>query len=379
MLTDFVSSWFPKRTQPRLHVREFRQWDELQTQQESWKILYKQTPAANFFQSWEWFECFWRHFGNQQKLRMLTVEDLSGEVIGLVPLILQTQGSPLGDVRRLGFPLDNWGTQYSPLGAQPLQTLAAALAYLYDKPSEWDVIDLRWVARELCPVMISAWRAAGMHFQQKLWSRSERINLSQGWDAYWAERSSKWRNNQRRSDKALAKLGNVRIEHFRPDPGSENSRLDLWEKCRQVATSSWQASCQVGNTLSHPEVRSFLQDAHVAAAKSGAIHLSLLFIDERPAAFTYNYVVNGTVSGLRTGYDPEFHAAGPGAVLMRETIRECCLRGDLLFDLGESPSAYKRHWANLPFESFRFCHYSSANPLAAALRFKGWLRSLSAS
>jgi CelD/BcsL family acetyltransferase involved in cellulose biosynthesis len=276
-------------------------------------------------------------------------------------------------VRRLGFPLDNWGTQYGPLGSQPEETLTAALQFLREQRREWDVIDLRWVAAEQCPEFVRAWRQAAMHFQQKLWSRTARIDLSQGWNSYWNSRTSKWRNNQRRSEKSLAKLGSIRIEHFRPECGATDSRDDLFELCEQVAETSWQGACSSGNTLSHPEVRSFLREAHRAAAKLGCVHLSLLYVGERPAAFTYNYVCGGVTLGLRMGYDLQFQAASPGAVLIRETIRECCDRGDHTFDLGESPAPYKRHFANLQFESFRFCHYSMASPLGQALRFKGWL------
>ena len=372
MLTEFVSSWFRPRSQHALHVREVRDWCELQRLQTTWNQLFLQTPAASLFQSWEWFARYWPHFGSEQGLRILIVEDSAGSPIGIVPMTLRTEPSPLGLIRRLGFPLDNWGTQYGPIGGHGRETLAAAFQFLRSRRKEWDVVDLRWVPAESCSDYIHAWRSAGMHFQQKLWSRTARIDLSQGWDSYWNSRTSKWRNNQRRCDKLLAKLGPVRIEHFRPDCGSADPRQGLFDLCEQVAAASWQGVSSTGNTLNHRSVRAFLREVHVAAANLGRLHLSLLYINQRPAAFTYNFLERGSVLGLRMGYDLQFQAAGAGAVLMRETIRECCQRGDQIFDLGESPSAFKRHFANDELETFRFCHYS-ASPQARALRIKGWL------
>ncbi len=373
MLTDFVSSWFRSHSTQRWHVREVRDWRDLERCRETWEKLARETPGAGFLQSWAWFETYWRHFGDEQRLRVLIVEGPSGIPVGLVPLTIRCEPTRIGSIRRLVFPLDNWGTQYGPLGSQPSETLAAAFRHLYGQRREWDVIDLRWVPADQCPDFVVAWRRAGMHFQQKLWSRTARIDLSQGWENYWNSRPSKWRNNQRRCDKSLDKLGAIRVVHFRPERGTEEPRWDLFDLCEQIAAESWQGACPSGNTLNHPAVRTFLREAHGAAANMGCVHLSLLFVADRPAAFTYNYVTRGATLGLRMGYDLQFQAAGAGAVLMRETIRECCARGDHTFDLGESTTPYKRHLANSNFETYRFCHYSAASPLAHALRIKGWL------
>jgi CelD/BcsL family acetyltransferase involved in cellulose biosynthesis len=283
---------------------------------------------------------------------------------------LRVEPSRIGPVRRIGFPLDNWGSHYGPLGDQPAETLAAALRYLSEQRREWDVIDLRWVPAELGPEFVRGWRQAGLNFQQKLWSRTSGIDLSRGWNDFWNQRTSKWRNNQRRGDKLLARMGAVEVVHFRPPRGTPDPRWDLYDLCEQVAGDSWQGACTTGNTLNHPAVRDFLRDLHAIAVREGAVYLSLLLVDDCPAAFTYNYHFRGTTFGLRTGYQPEYQTAGPGAVLMRETVRDCCRVGDRLFHLGESPSAYKRHVANCEFETFQFCHYSPASPRGHALRLK---------
>jgi CelD/BcsL family acetyltransferase involved in cellulose biosynthesis len=292
-----------------------------------------------------------------------------------MPLTMRREYSPLGVIRRLGFPLDNWGTAYGPLGSQPAETYAAAFRHLHASRHDWDVIDLRWIPAEQSTAVIAAWHEAGMHFQQKPWNRTAQIDLAAGWDVYWNSRTSKWRNNQRRCDKQLAKSGSVRVEHFRPEPGCNDPRWNLFDACEQIAAKSWQGASTSGNTLTHPTVRAFLRDVHDAATSLGCVHMTVLFVNERPAAFTYNYVANQVTIGLRMGYDMDFQAAGAGSVVMRETIRECCTRGDLTFDLGESPSPYKRHFSTGNVDSFRFCHYSTASPIAYALRLKGWLTS----
>lgn len=372
MLIEFVSSLLHRRSPKQFHVRVATSWPELVSWRDIWKSLYEQTADATFLQSWEWFDVYWRHFGNNQSLRVALVEDLAGTPIGIVPLTIQTELCSLGKIRRLSFPLNNWGTRYGPLGRQPFDSLTAALGHAKAHQQEWDVIDLRWISIDQCADVRAAGRRAGLHLNQKLWNRTATIELSQGWESYWNGRSSKWRNNHRRADKALADLGNVQVMHFCPSPGTQDPNWDCYDVCESVASESWQGACPSGNTLNHPTVRSFLREVHVAAVRLGCVHLSLLFVNDRAAAFTYNYVARGITIGLRMGYDLRFQAAGAGNVLLRETIRECCRRGGKAFDLGEGPSPYKQHWANQFDETFRFCHYSQTTPLGNALRLRGW-------
>jgi CelD/BcsL family acetyltransferase involved in cellulose biosynthesis len=367
MLTEFVSRLIRSRPIQRWRVRELSNWGDLEPWQGAWEALHDQTPQATFFQSWTWLQTYWRHFGQDQQLKILIVQEPDGTPTGIVPLTIRKERHALRQVRRLAFPLDNWGTCYGPLGPQPAESLTAALHHVRHRPDDWDSIDLRWIPSECCPGVVAAFRDAGLQFQQRLWSRTGRIDLTRGWDDYWNNRSSKWRNNQRRSEKALSRLGRIQIVHFRPDEGETDPRWDLYGLCEQVASLSWQGACPSGNTLNHPHVRDFLRDLHAAAVETGRIYLSLLLVGEQPAAFTYNYLSDGVVHGLRMGYDLRFQSAGPGSVLLRESIREACSRGDGTMDLGESPSEFKRHWENGSFETFRFCHQPFTKSLASVL------------
>lgn len=368
MLTELVSKLLHFGPSQLHLVQQINHWDELVPFQSIWKRLHAQTPNANFFQSWLWFESYWRHFGDNQQLRVLVVTEPDGTPAGILPLSIRNEEHALGEIRRLGFPLENWGTCYGALGRTPDQTYATALQFIGWRGRDWDKIDLRWIPAHEAGNVINGFRSARMHFQQKLWSRTARIDLTCGWDTYWAARTSKFRNNRRRADRQLSQLGKVRYIHFRPNRGDSDPRWDLYDLCEQVAARSWQGASPSGNTLNHPDVRDFLREVHAAVVPAGCVHVSLLMIDDQPAAFSYNYLWNGTVHGLRMGYDLRFQPAGPGAVLLRETVRECCRLGDHTFDLGESESSFKRHWANQCLETYRFSHLSLANVLANVIR-----------
>jgi len=74
----------------------------------AWHALLAQTPRASFFQSLEWLEAYWRHFGKHQKLRVLMVLD-GGRPVGILPLVVRWETTKVGRLRFLTYPLDHWG------------------------------------------------------------------------------------------------------------------------------------------------------------------------------------------------------------------------------------------------------------------------------
>jgi CelD/BcsL family acetyltransferase involved in cellulose biosynthesis len=375
MLTDLVTSWLRATPLPQLKVRVVRDVHELPSLRPEWTELHRRTPHANFFQSFDWFALYWEYFGSEQQLHVILVEDANGEPIGILPLTIAKVPSLIGAVRRLMFPLDNWGTTYGPIGARAADTLCAAFHYLRRDHGNWDILDLRWLPANDAEDVREALQWNRMAFEQRLWARTAQVDLRCGWSDYWSSRSSKWRNNQRRCDQRLAQLGQVRIEHLRPSAESPtNQAMTCFDTCEQIAVASWQGSSASGNTLNHERVRDFLRRVHAVAAASESLYISLLWVGDLPAAYTYNYLYRGIISGVRMGYDPKFASAGAGSVLLRETIKNGCDHGDHTFDLGESPSPYKRHLANKAVETVRFTHCSPTSLPAMPFRIQQWIR-----
>src|SRR6185369_15587866 len=132
------------------------------------------------------------------------------------------------------------------------------------------------------------------------------LNAYRDWQSYWQSRTSRWRNNVRRSERKLAERGTIRYLRYRPDASADqptDPRWDLYEACEAIARSSWQGTSRTGTTLTHEAIRPFLRDCHLRAVEAGALDLNLLLIDEQPVAFNYAYHYRGYVFGLRTGFD----------------------------------------------------------------------------
>lgn len=343
----------------------------------AWTRLLEQTPGAGFFQSLEWLEVYWRHFGQQQRLRVLLVH-ASDELRGIVPLVVRREMTRVGPLRFLTYPLDDWGSFYGPIAPQPRQALAAALRHVAGTRRDWDVLELRWAPEAARDDAHSAETLRAQGFQAHRSQRAETaiIDLPERWDDYLATRTAKWRNNLRRWERRLHQRGAVEYVRYRPRgaaQGDGDPRWDLYNACVDVAQRSWQGSSTTGTTLSHAQVRDFLRDAHGAAAATGAADINLLLLDGRPVAFAYNYQFRGNLFGLRIGYDAQAAPDGAGNVLYAYLIRDSIQRGDRTYDLGPGSLECKRALQTRVEPIYRYSHYRRGAWRAQLIRLKRWM------
>jgi CelD/BcsL family acetyltransferase involved in cellulose biosynthesis len=361
-----------------IHVQELNDIRQLADLRLLWNLLLPRTPGASFFHSLDWLEAYWRHYGADQRLRVLVVSD-EGRPLGILPLVVSTERTRVGNVRFLTYPLHDWGTFYGPIGPNPTVTLLAGLRHVRQAPRDWDVLDLRWVDLNGCDRGRTerAMEQAGLCPHQQVWNHAAVVELQGTWQDYWGSRDKKYRHNVERCARRLADQGEIELVRYRPGGvafGDADPRWGRYDTCVELAQQSWQGSATDGTTLSHQGVCDFLRDAHAAAARAGAVDLNLLLVNKRPVAFVYNYHYDGRVYGLRKGFDPDCSALRPGMVLQRMMLEDGLRRGDRCYDLGVGSLDTKRHWQTSEATSFRFTHFPTTISRVQLLRVSRWLR-----
>lgn len=349
-------------------IEEIRSIEQLPSIADAWIELLPDTTVASFFHYPQWLQTYWRHFGENQQLRIL-VDRCEGEIRGVLPLTVVVEPTRAGNVRLLTYPLAGWATWYSPIGGHPLETLQAGLSHIQSTARDWDVFDLRWVAD--CSETLAAFKSAGFPAQRDVWGVAPIVEFKTDWETYWAKRKGKWRENVRRNERKLAEHGEVVYRRFRSDC-SEADLHQCYNDCLAVSQNSWQSEADDGTTISDACVEPFFRDCHSLAAELNCLDVNLLYSDQQPIAFAYNYVYEGSVVGMRMGYRAEDRHAGAGTVLMRRMIEDSFQRGDVDFDLGLDNEHSKRYWQTGERKAYRICHYPWSSPRAQALRLKRW-------
>ena len=365
-----------------LNIIELNQIEDLSAYRDDWLQLLSVTPGGSFFQSSDWLEVYWRHFAEQQKLRVFVVEE-SGAVTGIVPLCLKRISSKFGPCSILTYPFDDWGSMYGPISADPQSTLTVVLDHILQSRRDWDLIDLRCVDRDHFDAGATerAFESLQMSSEMFAWNETMYIELDQTWDDYLASRPRKARQTYTRAERKVAEEGTIEYLRYRPlgeQQGDADPRWDLYEQCLQVAGNSWQATSTDGTTLTHEKVADFLRDSYEAAVRAGAMDLNLIYLSGKPAAFSFSYYFNGRVDGLKMGFDPQISRNGLGRLLLGRLIKDSIERGDRLIDMGCGAQEAKKCWYTSVEQGYRYVYYSSKSPMAQVLKLShqvaGWFR-----
>jgi CelD/BcsL family acetyltransferase involved in cellulose biosynthesis len=365
-------------------VLEINTPDELSPHRAAWEDLLQQTAGATFFQSFHWLDAYWRHFGTGKKLRTLVILD-DGNPAAIVPLAIRTERTRVGNLRVLGYPLDNWGSFYGPIGPDPSGALRTAMQHIRRTPRDWDMIELRWIgasggdarqAQDAMRAAQAAMHAASFQAYPTIWNQTLAVDFSAGWKHYVNSRKGAWLRRMRQSQEKLSRQGKVGFVRCRPRGiayGEGDAHWDLYDACEAIARASWQAAASDGTTLSHRSIRAFLRDLHATAAEAGAVDMTLLTLNDHPAAFIYGYHYRGSVYGLRRGFDAAVSRAGLGSILLWNTLEDSARRGDRLYDMGVGSLESKRHFQNRSLPIYRLSHFHAAVLRTQLLRVGRWL------
>lgn len=357
-------------------VVEINDIDELEAYRLCWFSLLNETPHASFFQSLDWLQTYWNHFGIQQHLRTLVVFG-GGQPIGILPLTVRQERTRAGSIAVLTYPLHDWGTFYGPISPNPAATLLAGVRHVMSTERDWDVFDPRWVNAHECDRgrTENAMLAVGARPRRQDWQTTSIIDFGNCWETHLRSRDAKFLANVRRIERHALDAGDLSFERYRPDGlvrDDADPRWDLFSQCVDLASRGWQGPSKTGTTLSDASIHAFLSDAHVAATRRGAVDVCLLRLDGQPIAYAYNYQHDGTIHGLRIGFHPSFASLDPGTLLLTHLIRDSIARGDKSLDLGVDRAEFKERWATRRVTTSRYTHYASNSPKAQLLRAKHW-------
>lgn len=360
-----------------IEVVEINDVEKLANYRLVWNSLFPSTPNASFFLTFDWFDTYWRHFGHDQKMRVLVVYG-DGEPLGIVPLCVRREAYRVSKVRVLTYPLDNWSTWFGPIGPNPATTMMAAMQHLRRTPRDWDMMELRWVAEEGVQggKTARAMRIANMFSEKAEYQVTSLVDLPATFNDFMASKSHSLRRQFKRTLRELFEVGRAEYVRIRPMPAVEGDGDPAWgiyEACENVANASWQSHVTNGNTIIHERVRDYFRAAHAAAARIGMVDLNLLKIDGKPAAFLYGYHCHGNVVALRTGFDATM-GDGLGSALMLKMIEDGCIRGDRVIDFGPGEREHKRRLRTRQEATYRLTYTPLDSWRSQAVRLSRWAK-----
>lgn len=280
--------------------------ESLDAVREEWVPLADRTQ--NVFATWEFASIWWRHFGRGRPLLVAMCRSRDGRLVAILPLYRWTT-RPLAVVRFLGH---GAGDQLGPVCApDDLARARDALATFLERRA-WHVFigehlpgDEGWSAslgaavltREGSPVL----RFGGA-----------------SWDDFLASRSSNFRQQVRRRERALTSGHAVRFR-IADDPARLPGDLD--------ALFALHAARWPGRKTDFLAREAFHREFAACALERGWLRLWLLEADGQTVAAWLGFRFGGVESYYQAGRDPAWDHASVGFVLLVHSIREAARDG----------------------------------------------------
>jgi CelD/BcsL family acetyltransferase involved in cellulose biosynthesis len=307
--------------------KEFRRLEPI------WNDLLSQSPANNYFLTWEWLWNWWEVFAEtNDELRILVFEN-GDAIIGIAPFYVRKRFlAKIYPVRRMMF----LGTQEhgeGDVGSDYMNVICregdeiSVVHALFMAIAEHDICDEIYLSK-----MDTASNTFDL-FQQDARSAgflaliadefvSPYIELPATWDDYLAALNSSMRYKIRNERRKLQKSGNIVTTRVKNADDLERGFKEL----SRLHKNRWEEKGAEG-AFSNPQFNQFHKRIMLSMLKNGRLELVMLSENGSTKAVLYNIAYNGKIYFYQSGINTDDGKAAYGYVLHSHCIEEAIKRG----------------------------------------------------
>jgi CelD/BcsL family acetyltransferase involved in cellulose biosynthesis len=312
---------------------------ELEKMRSAWQAVFSADPAASVYQSWEWQEAWWRHFGARKRLHLLRFVE-EGRLVGLAPLYVSRHlCTPF---RRLAW-CGTGPSDYLGLLAEPGRHAECAVK-LFQHLRQWrgyDLADLQQLAPEN-PVLHEAEHRISQAEPGIATAEMEpcpMLPLAETWEATAAQLGKKTRSN----------IGYYERLLLRDHPAAE-TRLTSAEELEEAMDAlfelhqaRWRGRGLPG-VMGGSRIRRFHLETARRFDENGWLRLHRLIIEGRDTASLYCFAHRGRTYYYLGGFDPALGRYSLGTILTAAAVRQAVREGHETFDFLRGAEPYKQKW-----------------------------------
>lgn len=327
-----------------MKVAVHNSWEELRPLAQPWNALLASSASDTIFLTWEWCDAWWKNYGSQRSLYVLTAWEGS-ELAGVAPFYIDRQrrwGRAWNCLRVMGD--GSRDSDYLDCFAAPgseRTVMAAVTSCLQERRENWDWIDLHGTP-ENSPCLATMLEEA----RQRQWkSAAEKIPcaslaLPAKWEDYLKLLQPRFRTKVR---SCLSQL-----EHYLQSAPMEcrsERDLDEWLPLFfELHGRRWQNRNRPG-VFRDDNKRRFYRDISRAALHHGWLAFHRLDWGEHPLALQYGFRYRNRFFLLQEAYDPSFEILRPGVTLRAWLLQHWIRQGLKEYDFLAGAAAYKMDWA----------------------------------
>jgi len=294
--------------------------------------------------SFEWMDALTRsHLQPENGFVLLRIARGS-ESIGFVPLVAK-RVSVFGYRVTLLSPLDeNHGTHSDVLASDISADVSRALfTALTQLDLRWDLFRMSRLLDGHALLHEAGALPASLQAAQQIRSgdASYFLTLPATYSQYLSERSPKFRNHLKRTERRVHELSDVELVEC----SNPSDVAGAYEQLMRIERSSWKHAH--GTAISAvARQEAFYRHLCEGAAAAGRLHLQLLIVAGTPVAYNLGYIANDCYFYLKTSYDEHYKPLGVATYLRARLIETLISRGTKTLDFPAEPYEWERQWTD---------------------------------
>lgn len=324
-----------------MKVVEIRHEHGIEKMREAWCALQAQCPDLTPFQTWEWNEAWWRHFGARKWLRLL-VFHADNRLVGIAPLYASFHlGTPL---RRLAWVGTGQSDYLGPL-ALPGYEEAVTQTLLHTMETGlrgWDMADLQQLPPDapFLNTLPRPWASQPAEHQSLLpMEPCPYLALPADWETLTAKLGKKMRSNLGYYDRLLVRT----FPDAELSLADENTLDAGMTALFALHQSRWNARWLPG-VLGNKRVQAFHREVAARFLEKGWLRLHLLRAEGEIRAALYCFSLSGRTFYYLGGFAPEYSKYSLGTLLNAQAIRQAIAENHSEFDFLRGNESYKYRW-----------------------------------
>lgn len=317
---------------------------------------WSEAPLQHPFQSWEWTQARLRNLPSTSEPLVLAVTE-GEKLLAIAPWEIRRTPHGLRLLTGMGDE-DSWYHDPLTLDGDAVQVAACLADALGGLRNRWDVIRLSLPEDSplLPPLRELGWFVPERHD----WLQNSRIDLSEGWEAYWQNRPASLRKELRRSLRHLPPHRFLRAdEHNLERMLGELYRLHSW---RWGPQKKWQ------------EYYGLIRALAWRALPRRELFLYGLELDGKLAAVNFALSCKGCFYGFMAAFRPEYSKLGIGSLLQLSQLEEACAEGIRCFNLGPGKFRWKEQLETGIIPSVQPIVFNKRSPIGWAIAARKALR-----
>jgi CelD/BcsL family acetyltransferase involved in cellulose biosynthesis len=314
-----------------LRVRELRSLEEIASERAAWADLVDRDTSATPFQTWEWV--YGQANYDRCRPRVLVLEDARGRWVGLVPLCEQTSMVPgVTQLELIGGRLSD----YPGMVAEPVHRAACerrAGEYL-ERLAGRSVALIR-SQQDIPPRWLP-----GLPYKVVTADENVVVPLALDVEQFMSSLSAKFRGNLIRERRRT--IQSVRLAFHTPANEHElRAAMPVLFHLHQIRKNSQGER----GRFYEPRWCEAITEIAAALLATDVTRLTLMFIDDVPAAASFDLRLHDTQYTYQIGMDPRFRAFSPGKLLTLKMIEDAIAAGIRRYDFGRGLDEYKLQWS----------------------------------